>query len=89
MQTEEWIAKGGTKIRICDMKDDHLYHTICFLQRWCNQRRGARPFVDSVRPIFWLLLDEAEERKIINKCPLEQFENKAFKLHFKRREIDG
>ena len=79
MQTAMWTMKGGQKIRICDMTDDHLFNTLCFIQRFNMQNRRGKPFKDSVRASFWLLLEEAEDRGIIEVIPYEELGLVPFK----------
>lgn len=38
-QTKLWTTKDGRRIRICDMEDDHLLHTIRLLQRVAETKR--------------------------------------------------
>lgn len=80
IQTAKWKMADGKTIRICDMKDDHLYNSLCFVQRWCNERRGKHEFEDSVRPLFWCLLEEAEERGIVEKMDIKVMGIKKFKF---------
>lgn len=37
-QVRVWRMSGGTRIRICDMKDRHLDNTIALLERKASQR---------------------------------------------------
>ena len=32
-KTKTWTTKDGSKIRICDMDDEHLYNTITLLNK--------------------------------------------------------
>lgn len=38
-QTKKWSMKDGTKIRICDMENDHLEKTLMFLYHWAKRKQ--------------------------------------------------
>lgn len=52
-QTKIWTMASGKRIRICDMKDTHLEHTIKFIMR----NYGRLP------EIYFAMIQDYERRK--------------------------
>jgi hypothetical protein len=61
MQTGVWKTKGGADIRICDMDNSHLVHTILFLERIAVSR-DPNNWLEFVKPIYWCMLEEVDDR---------------------------
>lgn len=39
--TKLWTCRDGTKVRICDMSNSHLRHSIAYLEHYASQKREA------------------------------------------------
>ena len=61
--TKMWTTKDGTKVRICDMTDQHLENTIRMLERAHDQIQDE-PFCDFCEESEWLEL-ERERRELL------------------------
>lgn len=51
--TKVWTTKDGTRIRICDMTDDHLANAISFLERMAKKEfSGNQDLAEQARGFF-------------------------------------
>lgn len=91
-QTARWKTKDGTKIRVCDMDDQHLHNAIKFIRRqWAASIREANARLASLddegcfAPILESQIEEALERGPATLFPIYQnmmLEKRRRKLKF-------
>lgn len=64
MQTGEWTTKDGGVVKICEMSNHHIVNVMRFLDRMAQETmdRRNKSFDECVRPIYWCMLEEIEDR---------------------------
>lgn len=70
--TKIWKTRDGTKLRICDMTDDHLRNTIIFLEHQATKLKYEIPYPNFRGEIAqyyaeqeWDFIQEADPEDII------------------------
>jgi hypothetical protein len=85
MQTGLWKVKSGLDIRICDMDNNHLVHTILFLERMAL-KRDFNKWETAVRPIYWCMLEEIEDRLDTGRIGGVHIINNKLQTEFRKEE---